>query len=362
MRAAGPRGGMAGIGGWALPCWRGGEAVRGVRCLALKAPSSWIGAAWRGGDGCRGGELCLCSVLRASCMAAEDSTLNRCTVLPAGAGGGEAAGRAWPCGCGGEAERPPMLPCCCWGCWGGCWGCWRGCWPWEACWVCSLACCCSAGERFCASCAGSIDVLRVVVVVTVSMSLPTSVRTSTVVLLAGTQRTTGTHSMVVVRLTMTPLGSSAGVPSRGATAWRHFGHVRRIPSHLDTQDVWKKCLQGSSSTSSSASYPTWQISHILSSASLSTWSPRIFGATPRGEAEESNGLCVVASSPSFDSSESASVGVAQAQGWGHRSMTSSKLIFESALRTSGGVPLTLSSSSSLSLSLTPPPCPFCCCA
>mmetsp|Transcript_40436 Transcript_40436/g.101157 ORF Transcript_40436/g.101157 Transcript_40436/m.101157 type:complete len:284 (-) Transcript_40436:67-918(-) len=194
------------------------------------------------------------------------------------------------------------------------------------------------------------------------MSDPTSVRTSTVVLLAGTQRTTGTHSMVVVRRTITPLGSSDEFSSRGATAWRHLGQVRRMPSHLETHDVWKKCPQGRSRTSSSASYPTWQISHILSSASLSTWRPRILGADPSVEGGVEGVSNWAVSSPS-DPSPCPPAGQRHALGWGHRSMTSSKVILSRVLRTSGGVPLALSSSSSLSLSRTPPPpCPFCCCA
>jgi hypothetical protein len=57
----------------------------------------------------------------------------------------------------------------------------------------------------------SIEVLRVVVVVTVSISLPSKFLTSTVVLLAGSQRTTGTHSIVVVRRTITPCKAEVGV-------------------------------------------------------------------------------------------------------------------------------------------------------
>ena len=57
----------------------------------------------------------------------------------------------------------------------------------------------------------SIEVLRVVVVVTVSISVPSKFLTSTVVLLAGSQRTTGTHSIVVVRRTITPCKAEAEI-------------------------------------------------------------------------------------------------------------------------------------------------------
>jgi hypothetical protein len=82
------------------------------------------------------------------------------------------------------------------------------------------------------------------VVVTVSMSEPASERTSIVVVLAGTHCSTGIHSIVVDRRTVTSRISGTG----GASAWRHLGHVVLMASQRSMHAVWKKCAHGSRST------------------------------------------------------------------------------------------------------------------
>jgi len=77
---------------------------------------------------------------------------------------------------------------------------------------------------------------RVMVVVTVSVSLPASDLISTVVVLAGSHCSTGIHAMVVVLLTVTSVCSATG----GDSSYRHLGHVVFIPNQRAMQSLWKK--------------------------------------------------------------------------------------------------------------------------
>mmetsp|Transcript_44723 Transcript_44723/g.70008 ORF Transcript_44723/g.70008 Transcript_44723/m.70008 type:complete len:210 (+) Transcript_44723:637-1266(+) len=154
---------------------------------------------------------CACCCCCAACISCACTSERSCGSGGCGGCSGccDCGGEATVCGCtlGGEAEGTAPEGTWWWGCGGA-----KG-----------------GGAGPAAALNGSTGL--VVVVVTVSISDPTSWRTSTVVVEAGTQCVTGIHSMVVVRVTITCCSSSSGV---GDTSYLHLGQVVRIDSQRET--------------------------------------------------------------------------------------------------------------------------------